>query len=287
MTAEENVATPLEIAGARGRPGHRPHLAGPRGAVRRLTHYPHQLSGGEQQRVALARALAARPALLFADEPTGNLDAADRRHGRRPDVRPRRRGRRGPGHGHPRPGAGRARRPDRAHGRRPDPGSKLMAPLSLPSGRPRAALGRSRLSHLPGLPGTGRGRHRRGRLDRRGLPPRPGQPGARDPGRRPLVLGREPRLHRPRARRLRSGWEPRPTPPARGPWPRRPAARAAWSACVASTAAFRWPGAVKIAGAPSLATALADRDGLPGAAVEPALLDRLHLKIGDRFEAGP
>ena len=76
MTAEENVATPLEIAGASGA------LVTARGWLervglgKRLSHYPHQLSGGEQQRVALARALAARPALLFADEPTGNLDGA-------------------------------------------------------------------------------------------------------------------------------------------------------------------------------------------------------------------
>lgn len=76
MTAEENVATPLEIAGARDTlPTARDWLARV-GLAGRLTHYPHQLSGGEQQRVALARALAARPALLFADEPTGNLDGA-------------------------------------------------------------------------------------------------------------------------------------------------------------------------------------------------------------------
>jgi putative ABC transport system ATP-binding protein len=76
MTAEENVATPLEIAGAADAlPTARDWLARV-GLAGRLTHYPHQLSGGEQQRVALARALAARPALLFADEPTGNLDGA-------------------------------------------------------------------------------------------------------------------------------------------------------------------------------------------------------------------
>lgn len=76
MTAEENVATPLEIAGARDALVTARGWLARVGLAGRLTHYPHQLSGGEQQRVALARALAARPALLFADEPTGNLDGA-------------------------------------------------------------------------------------------------------------------------------------------------------------------------------------------------------------------
>jgi putative ABC transport system ATP-binding protein len=75
MTALENVATPLELAGQRdARERAEAELAAV-GLSHRLTHYPAQLSGGEQQRVAIARATAPRPSLIFADEPTGNLDA--------------------------------------------------------------------------------------------------------------------------------------------------------------------------------------------------------------------
>ncbi|WP_043130111.1 ABC transporter ATP-binding protein [Sphingomonas phyllosphaerae] len=76
MTALENVAVPLELAGdADAFERARTELAAV-GLGQRLDHYPAQLSGGEQQRVAIARALVSRPALLFADEPTGNLDTA-------------------------------------------------------------------------------------------------------------------------------------------------------------------------------------------------------------------
>jgi putative ABC transport system ATP-binding protein len=76
MTALENVMLPLELAGRRDAAAVARHLLERVGLGDRVSHYPRTLSGGEQQRVALARAFAPRPALLFADEPTGSLDAA-------------------------------------------------------------------------------------------------------------------------------------------------------------------------------------------------------------------
>ncbi|RBP08711.1 putative ABC transport system ATP-binding protein [Roseiarcus fermentans] len=74
MTALENVAAPLELAGRRDAFARAREELDLVGLASRMSHYPTQLSGGEQQRVALARALAPKPSLLIADEPTGNLD---------------------------------------------------------------------------------------------------------------------------------------------------------------------------------------------------------------------
>ena len=74
MTAQENVALPLEFRGEGDAVERAVEVLGEVGLTSRLTHFPAQLSGGEQQRVALARALVSRPRIVLADEPTGNLD---------------------------------------------------------------------------------------------------------------------------------------------------------------------------------------------------------------------
>jgi putative ABC transport system ATP-binding protein len=77
MTALENVAVPMELAGLRDAFDRAEAELRAVGLAARMDHYPSQMSGGEQQRVALARAAAPRPAILLADEPTGNLDGAN------------------------------------------------------------------------------------------------------------------------------------------------------------------------------------------------------------------
>lgn len=74
LTALENVMLPLELTGAEDAQAAALKAIGTVGLERRKSHYPHQLSGGEKQRVAIARAFVVQPTVLFADEPTGNLD---------------------------------------------------------------------------------------------------------------------------------------------------------------------------------------------------------------------
>jgi putative ABC transport system ATP-binding protein len=80
LTALENVMIPMEIAGRKDAAGRARQLLQEVGLTERAHHYPSQLSGGEQQRVAIGRALANDPPIVFADEPTGNLDSATGRH---------------------------------------------------------------------------------------------------------------------------------------------------------------------------------------------------------------
>jgi len=75
LTALENITLPLDLAGRKPETGWVDQVVQTVGLADRLTHRPSELSGGQQQRVAVARALAAKPAIIFADEPTGNLDS--------------------------------------------------------------------------------------------------------------------------------------------------------------------------------------------------------------------
>ncbi|HET6504278.1 MAG TPA: ABC transporter ATP-binding protein [Amycolatopsis sp.] len=75
LDAAANITLPLDLAGRRPEPGWFDHVVDRLGLADRLAHRPHELSGGQQQRVAIARALVTRPDVVFADEPTGNLDS--------------------------------------------------------------------------------------------------------------------------------------------------------------------------------------------------------------------
>jgi putative ABC transport system ATP-binding protein len=75
LTARENIVLPLSLAGAKSKNGWVEELSAKVGLTERLSHRPSELSGGQQQRVAIARGLVSRPTVMFADEPTGNLDS--------------------------------------------------------------------------------------------------------------------------------------------------------------------------------------------------------------------
>ena len=120
LTAEENLVLPLSIAGRKPDREWLDQLIRTVGLEDRRTHRPSELSGGQQQRVAVARALVSKPAVVFADEPTGNLDSKASADVLRAAAPGGRRVRPDGDHGHPRPGRRRPRRPPDHPARRPD-----------------------------------------------------------------------------------------------------------------------------------------------------------------------
>ena len=111
LTATENIVLPLKLAGIKPDMAWVEQVTTSVGLADRLSHRPSELSGGQQQRVAVARALVSRPTVMFADEPTGNLDSKTERGDPRAPAHVRRRARPDHGHGHARRARGRDRRP--------------------------------------------------------------------------------------------------------------------------------------------------------------------------------
>ena len=303
MTALENVALPLEFAG-RGDAFEAAQGALERvGLGHRLSHYPAQLSGGEQQRVAVARAFVGRPKLLLADEPTGNLDGATGKQVMDLLFELARAERRDADPDHPRHGAGRALRPHPAHRRRPGGRRPAHVPqrrsprnerrqsmrlaVTLARREMRSGLGGFRLflaclalgvgaiAAHPVVQPRGRGRPARRR--------------ARAAGRRCRDLAAL--IARPRPTQL--AWLA--TQGDADALARQPLDGAAgeagrpsrhWSSSRRSSRPIRSTARSSSQGGGSLADALAKRDGVWGAAVEEAALQRMNVALGDTLKVG-